>query len=100
MEPLKCGLLYLVGVDGFEPPCPEGNCFTGSRNRPLCQTPGKIVGGSGRDRTDNPLRARQTLSQLSYTPMGFPVTGSGAALSLRPISALEARDRRGLLLNW
>ena len=55
-------------------------------------------GGSGRDRTDDPLLAKQTLSQLSYTPMKRPVTGSGAAQSLRPISALEARDRRGLLV--
>jgi hypothetical protein len=30
------------------------------------------------------------LPELSYTPKIHPVTGSGAALSLRPISALEA----------
>ena len=30
-------------------------------------------GGGERDRTDDPLRARQVLSQLSYTP-GKPVT--------------------------
>ena len=30
----------------------------------------KIVGGGERDRTDDLLRARQALSQLSYTPIG------------------------------
>jgi hypothetical protein len=39
------------------------------------------------ERTRNLLRARQLLFQLSYTPMKVPVTGSGAAQSLRPISA-------------
>ena len=32
------------------------------------------IGGGERDRTDDPLRARQVLSQLSYTP-GKPVDG-------------------------
>jgi hypothetical protein len=48
------------------------------------------IGGGDRHRTRNLLRARQLLFQLSYTPMKVPVTGSGAAQSLRPISALEA----------
>lgn len=30
------------------------------------------VGGAGRDRTDDILLAKQTLSQLSYGPMPFP----------------------------
>ena len=51
----------------------------------------KHVGGSGGVRTRNLPLARRLLSQLSYTPKGFhPVTGSGAAQSLRPISTLEA----------
>ena len=29
----------------------------------------KSVGGDNRDRTDDPLLAKQVLSQLSYTPM-------------------------------
>ena len=74
-----------------------GNCFTGSRNRPLCQTPGG-TGGDGRFRTDDPLLAKQALFPSELHPhMKRPVTGSGAALSLRPISALEARVRQGLL---
>lgn len=36
-------------------------------------------GGSDRVRTDDPLLARQMLSQLSYTPNEPPVTSSGAA---------------------
>ena len=31
----------------------------------------KIIGGGERDRTDDLLRARQALSQLSYTPNMF-----------------------------
>ena len=30
-------------------------------------------GGGGRDRTDDILRARQTLSQLSYTPVNLHI---------------------------
>ena len=30
---------------------------------------GKINGGRGRDRTGDPLLAKQVLSQLSYTPI-------------------------------
>ena len=33
----------------------------------------KLVGGRGRDRTGDPLLAKQVLSQLSYTPtVGVP----------------------------
>jgi hypothetical protein len=37
---------------------------------PTCLTrlTGLILGGGERVRTDDPLRARQVLSQLSYTP--------------------------------
>jgi hypothetical protein len=37
----------------------------GPTGRMTCQT---YNGGGERDRTDDPLRARQVLSQLSYTP--------------------------------
>ena len=36
-----------------------------------------IFGGGERDRTDDPLLAKQVLSQLSYTPM-FPLLGGGS----------------------
>ena len=29
----------------------------------------RVVGGAERDRTDDPLLAKQVLSQLSYTPV-------------------------------
>jgi hypothetical protein len=32
------------------------------------------VGGRGRDRTGDPLLAKQVLSQLSYTPTCNPIT--------------------------
>ena len=31
----------------------------------------KALGGDNRDRTDDPLLAKQVLSQLSYTPISF-----------------------------
>ena len=31
----------------------------------------KLFGGDERDRTDDPLLAKQVLSQLSYTPVAF-----------------------------
>ena len=40
----------------------------------------KSPGGGGRDRTDDPLLAKQVLSQLSYTPKirdGQTVVGQG-----------------------
>ena len=36
-----------------------------------------IFGGGERDRTDDPLLAKQVLSQLSYTPETFVGGGSG-----------------------
>ena len=39
------------------------NCMIGQQ-KPSSQ----IIGGGERVRTDDPLRARQVLSQLSYTP--------------------------------
>jgi len=45
-----------------------------SINLPLLYPPTSIPGGGERDRTDDLLRAKQALSQLSYTPqktLGF-----------------------------
>ena len=40
--------------------------------RAICSVAFKATGGDEEDRTPDPLRARQVLSQLSYTPMsGF-----------------------------
>ena len=37
----------------------------------------KSVGGDNRDRTDDPLLAKQVLSQLSYTPMLYTFLNGG-----------------------
>ena len=41
------------------------------------KTPCIVFGGGERDRTDDLLRARQALSQLSYTPTLINVVGLG-----------------------
>jgi hypothetical protein len=41
------------------------------------------VGGAGRDRTDDPLLAKQVLSQLSYSPSAGP-GGSGWIRTIDP----------------
>ena len=41
------------------------------------------VGGAGRDRTDDPLLAKQVLSQLSYSPAVDP-GGSGWIRTIDP----------------
>jgi hypothetical protein len=53
---LVSGIRYRGSVNAF--------AFTGPRS----QVPGPKIGGGERVRTDDPLRARQVLSQLSYTP--------------------------------
>ena len=68
----------LVGTSGFEPPTSR---LSGVRSNHLSYKP-MLVSASGRrfrlptpcggdeeDRTPDPLRARQVLSQLSYTPI-------------------------------
>ena len=54
----------LVGSSGLEPPTSR---LSGVRSNQLSYEP--IPGGDERDRTDDPLLAKQVLSQLSYTPV-------------------------------
>ena len=78
-------LLYLVGPSGLEPPTSR---LSGVRSNHLSYEPifcGSVgsypqnpfysgisaFGGDKRDRTADPLLAKQVLSQLSYTPI-FP----------------------------
>ena len=73
----------LVGTSGFEPPTSR---LSGVRSNHLSYAP-ISSGGDEEDRTPDPLRARQVLSQLSYTPIFF----EGCALKieqhlLRPCS--------------
>ena len=61
---------HLVGSSGLEPPTSR---LSGVRSNHLSyepiSLPFKISGGDERDRTDDPLLAKQVLSQLSYTPV-------------------------------
>ena len=63
-----------MGSSGLEPPTSR---LSGVRSNHLSYEPILLVrgfaslafGGDERDRTDDPLLAKQVLSQLSYTPM-------------------------------
>ena len=52
-----------MGLSGLEPPTSR---LSGVRSNQLSYEP--IPGGDERVRTDDPLLAKQVLSQLSYTP--------------------------------
>ena len=58
----------LVGRGGLEPPTSR---LSGVRSNHLSYrpSPGAPPGGACRDRTDDPLLAKQVLSQLSYSPV-------------------------------
>ena len=61
----------MVGLGGLEPPTSP---LSGVRSNHLSYRPvvaSKPDGGASRDRTDDPLLAKQVLSQLSYGPRGF-----------------------------
>ena len=58
----------LVGSSGLEPPTSR---LSGVRSNHLSYAP-ISSGGDEEDRTPDPLRARQVLSQLSYTPIFSP----------------------------
>ena len=56
---------FMVGTSGLEPPTSR---LSGVRSNHLSYAP-ISSGGDEEDRTPDPLRARQVLSQLSYTPV-------------------------------
>ena len=57
----------MVGTNGLEP---STSRLSGVRSNHLSYAP-NLFGGDEEDRTPDPLRARQMLSQLSYTPIFF-----------------------------
>ena len=57
----------MVGSNGLEP---STSRLSGVRSNHLSYAP-NLFGGDEEDRTPDPLRARQMLSQLSYTPITF-----------------------------
>ncbi len=57
----------MVGTNGLEP---STSRLSGVRSNHLSYAP-NLFGGDEEDRTPDPLRARQMLSQLSYTPITF-----------------------------
>ena len=63
----------MVGSSGLEPPTSR---LSGVRSNHLSyepiSLPSQASGGDERDRTDDPLLAKQVLSQLSYTPVFGP----------------------------
>ena len=61
----------VVGLGGLEPPASP---LSGARSNHLSYRPNVSSpdGGACRDRTDDPLLAKQVLSQLSYTPTVIP----------------------------
>ena len=61
----QLNIICLVGSSGLEPPTSR---LSGVRSNHLSYAP-ISSGGDEEDRTPDPLRARQVLSQLSYTPI-------------------------------
>ena len=61
----KLFIFFMVGTSGLEPPTSR---LSGVRSNHLSYAP-ISSGGDEEDRTPDPLRARQVLSQLSYTPV-------------------------------
>ena len=89
--------LVLVGLGGLEPPTSP---LSGVRSNHLSYRPDVAAalisdGGASRDRTDDPLLAKQVLSQLSYGP-GIRRRGISPPRSLRDDKTAQiAFQRRG-----
>ena len=73
----------MVGLGGLEPPASP---LSGVRSNHLSYRPNVASsdGGASRDRTDDPLLAKQVLSQLSYGPMLEKEHLKGHSLGVMP----------------
>ena len=69
----------VVEADGIEPPvgaADKPKAFVGSRAQTRSRRPA-LIGGGGRDRTDDLVLAKHALSQLSYAPLRRRLRGAG-----------------------
>ena len=66
------------------------NCNSLPRGYCRCGPCPVSLGGDNRDRTDDPLLAKQVLSQLSYTPVAFPFVKVQSSLSTLRLSEKSA----------
>ena len=80
----------MVGLGGLEPPASP---LSGVRSNHLSYRPvlsRAPDGGASRDRTDDPLLAKQVLSQLSYGPIA-PLLVAGLTLGCRSLVRTPGR---------
>ena len=83
----------LVGTSGLEPPTSR---LSGVCSNQLSYEP--ISGGDERDRTADPLLARQVLSQLSYTPTGLQGFRYASVFFEVLIQTLKIKQRMQVIL--
>ena len=80
----------MVGTSGLEPPTSR---LSGVRSNHLSYAPMSSGGGDEEVRTPDPLRARQVLSQLSYTPTALSAS-EGSTLKIEQHSAPKTQNPR------
>ena len=82
-----------MGLGGLEPPTSP---LSGARSNHLSYRPKDLrSGGADRDRTGDPLLAKQVLSQLSYSPgWDVPLSGYAGVLVWTPWDGEVVLERR------
>src|SRR3546814_17161664 len=83
----------MVGLGGLEPPASP---LSGVRSNHLSYRPNASLpdGGASRDRTDDPLLAKQVLSQLSYGPKRGRSPGDSPWNSWMQVTCARSEERR------
>ena len=106
---LTFNIIPLVGTSGLEPPTSR---LSGVRSNHLSYAPMFVrvsvflaspfpFGGDEEDRTPDPLRARQVLSQLSYTPIsGLRITAFTFTFEVKLISQLGPSKSNNVLNTY